>query len=213
MSPWADARPGANGRSKPTFGPASDLGGHGNARESTLPFLPLHAGAYVQAKAQADGIARSSNSTAAVPATSTLTNVSPSWNGTYQTGLAPPDANGAIGPSSYMETVNTKFAIYSRTGSLIGSSSLAKLTGISGHSLSDPEVKYDIGTGRFWYSAVYFDPVFLSDNGLAIGFSKNSNPKGPRNFCKYYVGFGSDLPDYPKLGDSQDFMTVGFNQH
>jgi hypothetical protein len=212
VSPWASARPSAGGSFKPVFGSASDLGGYGGSRAGAFSALPLHPGAYAWLKAQADAIARSSNPTASAPALSTSTTVSPSWNGIYQTGLTPPDANGAIGPSSYMETINTKFAIYSRTGSVIGSSSLAKLTGISGHALSDPEVKYDIGTGRFWYSAVYYDSLFLSDNGLAIGFSKTSNPKGPRSFCKYYVTFGTDLPDYPKLGDSQNFMMVGFNQ-
>src|SRR5262245_56536831 len=39
-----------------------------------------------------------------------------SWQGTSQSNLTPPDGNGAIGPNSYVETVNTRLAIYSRAG-------------------------------------------------------------------------------------------------
>ena len=197
-----------------TFGPASALRGGTGAFGAPYGYLPLHPEAYAGAKARAnarDGAA--SNSTTVAAATvATPANVSPSWNGIYQTGVTPPDANGAVGPNSYLETINTKFAIYTRSGSLIKSGSLASLTGITNHSLSDPNVKYDVRTGRFYYSAVYFDSLSLSDNGLAVGFSKTANPKSAKDFCKYRVSYGGALPDYPKLGDSGDFVLVGYNE-
>jgi hypothetical protein len=141
--------------------------------------------------------------------------LSPSFNGTYYTGATPPDTTGAIGPDRYIETVNTQYAIYSRSGSLINSGSLSALTGIStgffGYSLSDPQMMWDAQTHRFYYSAVYYDSLFLSDNGLAVGWSKTATPSSSADFCQYAISAGSELPDYPKLGDSQDFLMYGYN--
>jgi hypothetical protein len=143
-------------------------------------------------------------------------NVSPSFNATYYTGATPPDTTGAIGPDRYIETVNTQYAIYSRFGSLINSGSLSALTGIStgffGYSLSDPQMMWDAQTHRFYYSAVYYDSLFLSDNGLAVGWSKTATPSSSADFCQYAISDGAELPDYPKLGDSPDFLMYGFNQ-
>src|SRR4029450_10728038 len=53
--------------------------------------------------------------------------------------------------------------------------------------------------------------AFLSDNGLAFGWSKTATPSNSSDFCKYYLSFGSDLPDYPKPGDSPAFLLYGYN--
>jgi hypothetical protein len=131
------------------------------------------------------------------------------------TGATPPDTTGAIGPDRYIETVNTQYAIYSRSGALVNSGSLSALTGVStgffGYSLSDPQMMWDPQTQRFYYSAVYYDSLFLSDNGLAVGWSKTATPASSADFCKYLISAGSELPDYPKLGDSSDFLLYGYN--
>src|SRR5438874_1548081 len=114
VAPGALARPRpASGPTAGTFGPTRALGGDGRSGGRAFGYLPLHPGAYARAKAAAD--ARTvSPSGPADPAVSPSTpaNVSPSWDGIYQTGLTPPDANGAVGPTRFMETVNTKFGIY-----------------------------------------------------------------------------------------------------
>jgi hypothetical protein len=69
---------------------------------------------------------------------------------------------------------------------------------------------WDAGTQRFYYTAVFYD-AFLSNTGLAIGWSKTATPASSSDWCKFTIGFGGDLPDYPKLGDSQDFLMVGYN--
>jgi len=141
-------------------------------------------------------------------------NVTPSFNGITQSGITPPDTTGAIGPTRYIETINTTYGIYSRTGGLLNSGSLSALTGVTGgifgYSLSDPQMMWDAKTQRFYYSAVYFDSL-LFDNGLAVGWSKTATPRSARDFCKYAISFGSELPDYPKLGDSSDFLMLGYN--
>ncbi len=51
----------------------------------------------------------------------------------------------------------------------------------------------------------------MSDNGLALGWSKTATPASSSDFCQYAVSFGGELPDYPKLGDSSDFLLFGYN--
>jgi len=207
----------------PTLKLASQLG-PSRGGPSGLPrgYLPLHAHEYALAKAAANAKAGVGNGRPPKPKPGggggptifNPPNVSPSFDGTYQSGVTPPDTTGAIGPDRYIETVNTKYAIYSRAGSLINSGSLSALTGISGglfgYSLSDPQMMWDAKTGRFYYSAVYYD-LFLSSVGLAVGWSKTATPTSSSDFCQYAIDFGGELPDYPKLGDSSDFLLYGYN--
>ncbi|HEY1331625.1 MAG TPA: hypothetical protein VGH10_09145 [Actinomycetota bacterium] len=140
-----------------------------------------------------------------------------SWNGVYSTDVVPPDTTGAVGPSSYIETVNVKAGIYSRTGSVITSGSLNTLLGAGGDCVTDPQMKYDANTGIFYYVALgvgNFFPCGQAANNLYIGWSKTSNPTGlgTSNWCKFiYAGYGSEIADYPKLGDTQSFFVVGAN--
>ena len=206
-----------------TVGLTSELGpSRGGPSKAPHGWIALHAHEFALAKAAANvraGVGSNRGKPGrggggSGPTVSSYSNVSPSFNGTYQTGLTPPDTTGAIGPDRYIETVNTQYAIYSRSGSQVNSGSLGSLTGISGglfgYSLSDPQMMWDAKTQRFYYSAVYYD-AFLSDNGLAFGWSKTATPASSSDFCKYYLSFGSDLPDYPKLGDSADFLLYGYN--
>jgi hypothetical protein len=196
---------------------------HGGPPAAPLGFLPLHPREFALAKAAANdraglGVngAKPRGGGGGGPTVTSYASVTPSFNGTYQTGLTPPDTTGAIGPDRYLETVNTQYAIYGRSGSPIKSGSLSSLTGIStglfGYSLSDPQMMFDVKTQRFYYVAVYYDSLFLSDNGIAIGWSKTATPSSSADFCQYAIGFGAELPDYPKLGDSSDFLLVGYNQ-
>ena len=209
-------------RPTPALVPASALGPSlGGPAPGPYGFKPLHAREFALAKAAANKRAAAGTGSArrrgggGAPTVSSYANVSPSFNATYQTGVTPPDTTGAIGPDRYIEAVNTQYAIYSRTGSLVNSGSLSSLTGVSGglfgHSLSDPQMMWDAKTQRFYYSAVYYD-FLLADNGLAVGWSKTATPSSASDFCKYALQFGVELPDYPKLGDSSDFLLYGYNQ-
>jgi hypothetical protein len=223
----ASPAPAANGAPPvPALVPAAALPPtHGFGAGGLSGYMPLHAQGFRLAKEAADvraGVAAKGGGRpgrgggGGGPTVSSYANVSPSFNGTYMSGGTPPDTTGAIGPDRYVETVNTQYAIYSRSGSLIGSGSLSDLTGIPtglfGYGLSDPQVMWDAKTQRFYYSAVYYDSLFFSDNGLAIGWSKTATPTSSADFCQYALQFGSELPDYPKLGDSSDFLLYGYNE-
>jgi hypothetical protein len=220
--------PSSAGRISSAIAPAliqaSELGpSKGGPSTAAHAWIPLHAKEFALAKAAANARAHVGDNRGkpggggggSGPTVSTYSNVSPSFNGTYQSGITPPDTTGAMGPDRYIETVNTQYAIYARNGRLIKSGTLSSLTGISGglfgYGLSDPQMMWDAETQRFYYSAVYYD-LFLSDIGLAVGWSKTATPASSSDFCKYAIQFGSDLPDYPKLGDSPDFLLFGYNK-
>jgi hypothetical protein len=74
----------------------------------------------------------------------------------------------------------------------------------------DPQVIWDPGTSRFFYAAD--DIVSSTQNLLDIGFSTTATPTlSPSSWCRFALNFGSTFPDYPKLGDTQDFMLIGSN--
>src|ERR1051326_5737678 len=131
-----------------------------------------------------------------------------SWDGQYENDLTPGDPTGAVGPTRYVELVNVKFGIYGRTGSLIAAGSLNALTGASsGSSLSDPQILWDPLTQRFYYLVLN-----VSTNALMYGFSTSSSPSSTSDFCKYVFGnWNPNLPDYPKIGSTSDFILAGVN--
>jgi hypothetical protein len=221
VSPALADRP-AEPPSKPALTLASELRpSRGGPARLPHGYLALHAREYGQLKAAANskaglagGRPRPKPGGGGGPTIFNPPNVSPSFEGTNQAGVTPPDTTGAIGPDRYIETVNTKYAIYSRAGSLVNTGSLSALTGIPGgffgYNLSDPQMMWDAKTGRFYYSAVYYD-FLLSANGIAVGWSKTPSPASASDFCQYAIDFGGELPDYPKLGDSSDFLLYGYN--
>jgi hypothetical protein len=192
----------------------------GGGSRAPKGWLPLNAADFARAKAAANSRAGlHSNASTAAQGGATVTsypNVSPSFDGDYETGLTPPDTTGAIGPDRYIEIINTQYAIYNRSGSVVNGGSLSDLTGVPtglfGYQLTDPQMMWDAKTQRFYYSVTYYDSLFFSDNGIAVGWSTTATPSSAADWCQYAISFGSDLPDYPKLGDSSDFLIYGFNQ-
>src|SRR5262249_16772403 len=135
----------------------------------------------------------------------------PSWQGLTDSTVTPPDSTGAVGTTRYVELVNLKYGIYDRTGSQISSGGLDALTGTSTDGLSDPQVIWDPDTNRFYYAMVdYNDQSHIK---LDVGYSKTDSPSSASDFCSYRVdfGYGTLLFDYPKLGDTSDFLLLGGN--
>ncbi len=137
------------------------------------------------------------------------------WAGQRDTAVAPSDSTGAIGTARYIELVNAKAAVYNRTSNTpTASGPLLNLTGCAvsacTDSVFDPQVIWDPGTKRFFY--VTDDVVSSTQNFLDIGFSTTATPTlSASSWCRYSLSFGSTFPDYPKLGDTKDFMLIGSN--
>jgi len=175
-------------------------------------YLPIHGLATLQ-RAKAYAASLVANHQLSAPAAGT-TGVAPTiganWSGVTNLFVTPPDANGAVGPSSYVEIINQNIAIYTRTGSLVTSATLGRLTGHNTFNESDPMVLWDPDTQRFYYNV-----LDVSQATMQWGFSKDSNPTAiPTSFCNYSQSFGylsSNLPDYPKLGQTKNFLMIGVN--
>jgi len=134
--------------------------------------------------------------------------VGASWDGQKDTNFTPPDANGAIGPNSFIETINQQIGIYDRTGAVIAQAQLQQLTGAT--VPTDPMILWDPTTQRFYYNV-----LDIPSARMFWGFSKDANPTQiPTSFCNYSSQFGyvpGNVPDYPKLGQSKDFLLIGVN--
>ena len=184
-------------------------------------FHPLDPAAYAATKAAADARAGDfSGSSEAAPASPFAPTVFANAEGQNMLSplqnIAPSDSTGAIGPTSYVELINQKMGIYSRTLGLMDSKSLNTLTGLGGSdSLFDVQIIWDGQSNRFFYAMD--DVRNTSNNLLAWGFSKTGSPATatPADWCSYQSNFGtygSDFPDYPKLGDTKDFLLIGVNR-
>ena len=138
------------------------------------------------------------------------------WAGQRDTTVAPSDSTGAIGTTRYVELVNARAAVYSRTSNTpTASGALLQLTGCATPTCTDnvfdPQVIWDPGTNRFFYAAD--DIVSSTQNLLDIGFSTTATPTlSASSWCRYSMNFGSTFPDYPKLGDTKDFQLIGVNE-
>jgi hypothetical protein len=98
----------------------------------------------------------------------------------------PPDANGDVGPNHYVQAVNSAYAIYNKTGSLLAAFTENSLwsgagsTPCNGSSRGTPVVLYDALADRWVLTHVAFD-VDGSGNPLSpfyqcIAASKTSDP-------------------------------------
>jgi len=193
-------------------GPATELTAAQRSALAGDTLVPDEA-TYAREKARADTRANRSGQAQAETGPTTQAPVSiRNWQGVDDPNSAPSDSTGAIGTTRYIETVNRRFAIYNRTSDTpLGSGTLQDLfgtaAGASGNAF-DPQVMWDPEQSRFFYAGDYIESGI---NYLAVGFSKTASPSGPADFCRYFLSTGSDLYDYPKLGDIQGLLVIGAN--
>jgi hypothetical protein len=107
--------------------------------------------------------------------------------------------------------------MYDRSGSILtvnGTPSTGGSTNWTGEpssdALTDPQIQWDPGSQRFYYEVLDY-----TTDDFAFGFSKNASPQSRNDFCHYdwNFGYGSNLPDYPKLGVTADFVMIGVNDY
>lgn len=142
----------------------------------------------------------------------------------------PPDPNGDVGPSNFIQAVNTAYAIYSKTGALQASftedslwSSVSSTIPCNGNSQGDPIVLYDQLADRWILSHVAF-AFDTSGNPIppfyqCIAVSKTSNPvSGGWWFYPLRMDPGGTgkppagtINDYTKLGIWTDCLYMAAN--
>ncbi len=127
----------------------------------------------------------------------------------------PPDPNGAIGPTRFMEFVNGSVAVYNRTNgaSVMRRSDLIWWANAglntSAIQVSDPRVIYDPLSQRWFASQVDFDPNATDPtaeaNDFLLAVSTSSDPGGA---WKAFM-FQAD----PDNGHFADFPTLGVDSN
>jgi hypothetical protein len=126
---------------------------------------------------------------------------------------SPPDTNGVVGATQYVQWVNTEYAVFSKsTGALVagpfqGNSIWAGFGGgCQTNNDGDPIVQYDKIANRWIFTQFSFSTSpFLQ----CVAVSTTSDATGTYN--RYAFSFGSNFPDYPKLGVWPDAYYISFN--
>jgi hypothetical protein len=185
-----------------------------------VPLRVPNPSAYAAQKAAANAAAARLAMRPPVPGTAVLApSLVRNWAGQRDTTVAPSDSTGAIGTTRYIELVNSKVAIYNRTSNTpTASGPLVQLTGCvttncTGDFVFDVQVIWDPGTNRFFYTTMDTSTDPTLGNLLLFGWSTTATPTlSASSWCQFGLFFGSStLPDYPKLGDTKDFILIGTN--
>jgi hypothetical protein len=142
----------------------------------------------------------------------------------------PPDPNGDVGPNHYIQAVNTAYAIYSKTGSLLASfsedflwKSVSTSIPCNGNSWGDPIVLYDQLADR-WILTHFAFMIDAQGNPIppfyeCIAVSKTSDPvSGGWWLYPLHMDPGGTGPpvgtmnDYPKFGIWTDCLYMSANE-
>ncbi|MEI7896295.1 MAG: T9SS type A sorting domain-containing protein [bacterium] len=132
------------------------------------------------------------------------------FDGVSANGSWPPDTDGDVGLSHYMQVVNTKFAVYDKNGNkLMGPSNNSVIFNGLPHNTNDGDaiLLYDENADRWLFSQFalpnYPNGPFYEN----VAISQTNDPTG--TWYRYQFTF-ADMPDYPKLavwGDGY-YMTI-----
>jgi hypothetical protein len=130
-------------------------------------------------------------------------------------GCLPPDTNGEVGATQYVQIVNSDLAVYSKTGSVLrGATPIDQLwagtnSECAGHNDGDPVALYDQLAKRWLLSEFIAQPNAGEQYGECIAVSTTGDATG--SYYLYTFLFGSDtFYDYPKIGVWPDgyYMTA-----
>jgi len=125
--------------------------------------------------------------------------------------FVPPDTNGAVGATQFVQMVNVTIAVYDKSsGALqLGPAAIHTLwSGFGGlcefgggtptfADGGDPVVLYDHFAGRWFVTQLQYDTTF-THTAQCLAVSTGSDATGSYN--RYEFDFGSNFPDYPKFG-------------
>jgi hypothetical protein len=121
---------------------------------------------------------------------------------------SPPDTTGVISPSFYLEIVNSRVRVYSRTtlAPFGASIPLSNFVGFPGDDVFDPQIQWDPQANRWFYAA-------LDSGDLVYGWSKGSDPSDLFNgWCRFSQAADTGtVEDYPKLGHDNSHVIIGTN--
>lgn len=174
--------------------------------EENPPAVGTPGGASAHHRAVVDATKPVRRSAAADPPDE-FTTPNPNFNGIGYTALVPPDTNGDVGPSNYIQMVNSRFQVFDKQGnSLAGPFAISSLWSAasfpgpcSTRNDGDPVVVYDNLANR-WLISQFANPTGFSTPPTheCIAVSQTGNPViGGWFLYDFTFNFAHD---YPKIG-------------
>jgi hypothetical protein len=159
--------------------------------------------------------AAQTTTTGPLVATTTGLGIAGVGNGDYgfAPDAAPPDTNGAVGATQYVQWVNESFAVFDKTsgalikGPVTGNTLFANLGGgCATNNDGDPIAQYDKAANR-WVMTQF--SVSTTPYMQCVAVSQTPDATGAYNL--YAFSYGTQFPDYPKLGVWPDAYYITFN--
>ncbi|NOR86118.1 MAG: hypothetical protein GQ527_00775, partial [Bacteroidales bacterium] len=135
------------------------------------------------------------------------------FNGQGGTGYYPPDTDGDVSETHFVQVVNSKYNVYDKQGTkLLGPLNLSTLWASLpgpwvGSNDGDPIVLYDEIAQRWVITQFYVSNP--NDNYELFAVSETSDPLGAYHL--YAFGFGNQMNDYPKMGVWTDGYYATYN--
>jgi len=126
----------------------------------------------------------------------------------------PPDTNGRVGATQYVQWNNTSFAVFSKSGTLLygpaaGNTLFQPLGGVcASHNDGDPVVAYDILSGR-WVLSQFLIGASPAFSHQCVAVSQTQDATGAY-YLYDFVTDTTNFVDYPKIGVWPDgyYMTA-----
>ena len=133
--------------------------------------------------------------------------------GGYTPNAAPPDTNGAVGATQFVQWVNEDFAVYDKTtGALIYGPAAGNTlwSGFGGpcqtYNDGDPIAQYDKVANR-WVMTQFAVSATPYTQCLAV----SDTPDATGTWHRYSFSYGTSFNDYPKLGVWPDGYYITYN--
>jgi Bacterial Ig-like domain (group 3) len=122
----------------------------------------------------------------------------------------PPDAEGAVGPNHFAQLINGRFAVYTKTGTLVTAESLDQFwAGVQPNGFAvDPRILYDAHSGR-WFAASRDTSNGRTLNDLLFAVSSSNDPSAGWTLYKVLAGTGRAFVDYDTLGVDDNGVYFG----
>ena len=123
--------------------------------------------------------------------------------------VIPPDVMGAVGPNHLMETLNSFYRVYSKTGSSLLTITPSTFWSKLGTYEGDPHIAYDSLSGRWIHCCI--GKLSSTHFAIFVAVSQNSDPR--RNWFIYSIDTGpsTTFPDYPLLGFNKKWVVITTN--
>ena len=129
----------------------------------------------------------------------------------------PPDTNGEVGATQFVQMVNSDFVVFSKTGTVLRHATPidALWSGTNSecaaHNDGDPVVVYDQFAGRWLLSQFIASPNAGESYAECVAVSTSSDATGTYNLYEFDWGTNMFL-DYPKIGVWRDGYYMSANE-